>query len=122
MKKIQNIIKRILIAALVLVSFTQCGASKTKKIKAQVTFGVGASCDMCKERIENALDVKGVYQAIYDLNNKKIFIVYNAAQFKEIQLHNIIASVGHDTEQVKADDLVYNNLPGCCKYRSDDDF
>jgi hypothetical protein len=113
MKKTQNIIKTFFIVALTLVSFTQCGASKTKKIKAQVTFGVGASCDMCKERIENVLDVKGVYQAIYDLNNKKIFIVYNAAQFKEIQLHNIIASVGH---------LVYNNLPGCCKYRSDDDF
>ncbi len=122
MKKVKNIIKALFAAALALVSFTQCGASKTKKIKVQITFGVGGNCDMCKKRIENALDVKGVYQAIYDLNNKKIFIVYNAAQFKEIQLHNIIASAGHDTEQVKADDLVYNNLPGCCKYRSDDDF
>jgi copper chaperone CopZ len=122
MNKLKNTILAIIIAIITLGTLTQCSTSKPKKIKAQITFGVEGNCEMCKERIENALDVKGVYQAIYDLNNKKIFIVYNAAQFKEVQLHNMIASVGHDTEQVKADDLVYNNLPGCCKYRSDDDF
>ncbi len=122
MKKINKPIIAIFMALITLVSFTECGVKKPKKVKSQLTFTVQGNCDMCKERIENALDVKGVYQAVYDLQNKKIFLVYNSAQFKEIQLHNIVASVGHDTEKVKADDLVYNNLPDCCKYRSEDDF
>jgi len=29
--------------------------------------------------------------------------------------------VGHDTEKVKADDVVYNNLPPCCHYRKEAD-
>lgn len=122
MKKIQKTIQIVIIAAFAVFTLNSCGSSKPKKVKSQITFAVGGNCDMCKERIEEALDIKGIYQAIYDLNNKKIFIIYNSAQFKEIQIHNIIASVGHDTEQVKADDLVYNNLPDCCKYRTDDDF
>lgn len=122
MKNTKKTIRTLFIAVLAIVTFTHCGTKKPQKVKSQITFAVGGNCDMCKKRIENALDIKGIYQAIYDLNNKKIFIVYNSAQFKEIQIHNIIASVGHDTEQVKADDLVYNNLPDCCKYRSEDDF
>jgi Cu(I)/Ag(I) efflux system membrane fusion protein len=28
-----------------------------------------------------------------------------------------VAKAGHDTEKYKATDKVYNDLPGCCKYR-----
>ena len=27
-----------------------------------------------------------------------------------------VAEAGHDTEHVRADDKVYENLHGCCKY------
>jgi hypothetical protein len=27
-----------------------------------------------------------------------------------------LALVGHDTEKYKAEDKVYDGLPGCCKY------
>jgi hypothetical protein len=33
----------------------------------------------------------------------------------------MVAMVGHDTEKVKASNVVYESLPDCCKYRQDDD-
>ena len=41
--------------------------------------------------------------------------------FYSAQLHNMVAMVGHDTEKVKASNVVYESLPDCCKYRQDDD-
>jgi hypothetical protein len=31
-------------------------------------------------------------------------------------IHLAIAKVGHDTDLLKADDKVYEALPGCCQY------
>lgn len=75
---------------------------------------------MCKERIELVLDKKGISKVFYDLENHRVFLEYNSAAFSEIQIHNMIAEVGHDTEKVKADNLVYENLPDCCKYRKEE--
>jgi len=72
---------------------------------------------MCKERIEDALDRKGIYKAVYNFKSEQLTVTYNAALFKEEQFHNMVAMVGHDTEDVKADNVVYSNLPDCCKYR-----
>ena len=34
-----------------------------------------------------------------------------------LDVHEIAANAGHDTDKVKATDKAYNNLHGCCKYR-----
>lgn len=98
-----------------------CSTVKTPKgQKITTSFEVGGNCDMCKKRIESVLDKKGIYKAYYDLENHRLFLEYNSAAFTEIQIHNIIAAAGHDTDKVKADNLVYENLPGCCKYRTEE--
>ncbi len=89
--------------------------------KAVVKFAVEANCGMCKNRIENALDKPGVYKAIFSLETKILTVTYDQNRLKEIQLHNMVAMVGHDTEKVKASNVVYESLPDCCKYRQDDD-
>ena len=85
--------------------------------KATISFKVLGVCSMCKERIESALDRKGIYKAVYNYDQQMVTITYNSELFKEEQFHNIVAMVGHDTELVKADNVVYSNLPDCCKYR-----
>ncbi len=81
-------------------------------------FIVGGSCEMCKDRIENAvLSLKGVNSAEWDSETKMIHVSYDSGKVKLIDIHKEIAKVGHDTEKVKAPDEVYNNLPGCCLYR-----
>lgn len=80
------------------------------------TFSVNGNCGMCKEKIEGAaLNVKGVTVAEWDVNKKQINVVFNApATLNDV--HKAIAAVGYDTDKVKADDAVYNNLHSCCKY------
>ncbi len=85
--------------------------------KTTISFKVYGVCGDCKERIESALDRKGIYKAIYDFKSQTVTITYKTGLFKEEQFHNMVAMVGHDTELVKADNVVYSNLPECCKYR-----
>ncbi len=118
MKTIKNIIITILI-----LGSTSCGLFQNKTTKETISFTVQGNCEMCKKRIENSLDVKGVFEAYYDLENKTVYVKYNSNLYTDpIRLHNMIANVGHDTELVKADDVVYANLPDCCKYREEEDW
>jgi hypothetical protein len=45
-----------------------------------------------------------------------LVVVFDAAKVKPSQIHSAVAAVGHDTDKVRADDKVYENLHGCCKY------
>jgi len=118
MKSIKIILITILISG-----FISCGSFHNKTTKETISFTVQGNCEMCKERIENALDVKGVFEAYYDIDNKTIYIKYNSSLYPDpIRLHNMIANAGHDTQLVKADDVVYANLPDCCKYREEEEW
>ncbi len=96
---------------------------KAHEMKADIkmttkSFKVQGLCDMCRERIETAaLSVKGVSTAKWDADSKQLELSINSDALKIIDVHRAIAAAGHDTELEKADDSVYNELPGCCQYR-----
>jgi len=102
---------------LALLSATDANAQKVETLK----FEVGGVCDMCKDRIEKALDVKGVKSAVYTLENHQVEIVYNKKKLSENQLHQIIADAGHDTCKITASDEAYSKIHECCKYREHED-
>ena len=85
--------------------------------KAELTFGVSGLCGMCEDRIEAAFDQKGIVAAVYDLEKKTIHVVYKTKKWNEDRLHKLATAAGHDTDKYKADDEVYANIHGCCKYR-----
>lgn len=91
-------------------SFTVDSGNITEKFK------VYGNCDMCKTRIEKALMVKGVKYAYWDKTTEMATVKFNPTVVSLEQLHKNVAAVGHDTELVKADDKVYENLHSCCKY------
>ncbi len=81
-------------------------------------FGVKGSCDMCKERIEKAaMSVTGVQSAHWDKEKQMIHLQFEPDKTSEDAISKAIAKVGHDTDKYKADNAVYDQLPGCCKYR-----
>jgi periplasmic mercuric ion binding protein len=87
-------------------------ATKTEKIK------VSGNCGMCETRIEKAAGgITGVSAADWDKKTKKLTVTYDPAVTDKSKIEKAVALVGHDTETQKADDAVYNALPGCCKYR-----
>jgi Cu(I)/Ag(I) efflux system membrane fusion protein len=82
------------------------------------TFKVYGNCEMCKERIEVAVkSIKGVTNATWSIRTKQLHVEYNGEQANLNAIHRAIAKVGHDTDQMKADDKTYSSLPSCCLYR-----
>jgi Cu(I)/Ag(I) efflux system membrane fusion protein len=96
--------------------------SKTEAAKeaaeSHATMQVQGSCEMCKARIEaKARSIDGVKSAIWDLQAKQLHLQYDSQKLDLDVLSSELAAIGHDTEKHKATDMVYNSLPGCCKYR-----
>ena len=108
----------IILAFMAIAALTISTAYNKPPSKATVSFKVSGTCEMCKERIEKALDVKGVRSALWDVETQRVSVIYNPRKLEEIQLHNLVAIAGHDTEKVKASDQAYSDLPECCLYRS----
>jgi outer membrane receptor for ferrienterochelin and colicins len=84
------------------------------------TFKVDGVCGMCEERIEKAANLRGVKSAEWDLDSHVMTVKYDSSKINIIKVHKAIAGVGHDTELVTAEDEVYDNLHGCCKYRDEE--
>lgn len=83
------------------------------------SFGVSGNCDLCKERIEKAAkSLNGVKNAIWDVETKKLDVIFNSHLVALDDIQKAIAKVGHDTEKFKADNSTYNALPECCHYRN----
>lgn len=94
-------------------------ATQAKGETDTLRFEVKGNCDMCKERIEEALDVRGVKSADWNVETKMIVVVYDKKKIDEDKIHQLIADAGYDTPKVKAKDKVYEDLPGCCHYERD---
>ena len=92
---------------------------KAEKEVVTVEFEVAGVCEMCKSRIENAALIKGVKYVSWEPSTGITKVVYKSWKVTEEEIHKAIASVGHDTEKVKATDEEYDHLNGgCCDYRN----
>lgn len=90
------------------------------KLQAQVvtsTVAVKGNCGECKERIENAADIKGVKTSAWDEKTQVITVTYDSKKVTLEQIEKAIAGSGHETGHEKADLKAYNGLPACCKYQ-----
>jgi copper chaperone CopZ len=81
------------------------------------SFKASGNCDMCKERIEQALDVPGISKATYIPDQKIVQVSFNAKKISLEQIQRLVSMAGHDTELFRATDEAYQKLPGCCRYR-----
>lgn len=78
---------------------------------------IDGSCGMCESRIEEAAKaVNGVTTADYNLKTKMLEVSFSNVTSMD-KIETAVASAGHDTPNHKADNAVYDALPGCCKYR-----
>ncbi len=105
-----NGIRILMMADLTILSVTLFAQSKTESFK---VFG---NCGMCKKRIEKAALTEGVTSAVWNKDTKILTVAYDSAKISNDQIQKNIATVGHDTEKMSADDKVYDKLPGCCLY------
>ncbi len=85
-----------------------------------ISFKVSGNCDECKNRIENAADIKGVKLCVWDKSTQTAKVTYNADKVTPEQIKKAIAVAGHDVEGEKSTDAAYKKLPACCRYREGD--
>jgi mercuric ion binding protein len=106
------------IVVLVASLFSLSGIAQEKKSKnKKVVFIVAGNCEMCKKRIEKAaFSVKGVKSADWHIDHKDIHLIIDENKCSLEDVAKAIASVGHDTELIKAKDEDYEKLHGCCLY------
>lgn len=99
----------------------QSGTSKKEKSEKggvkSASVKVYGNCGMCERRIEGALsDMNGVRSSAWDAETKMLSVEYDAKKVTLMEIKEKVASVGHDTDEVRAPDAVYDKLHGCCKY------
>lgn len=105
---------KIIIAIIIAINFST-------KIQAQTTvttstISVKGNCGECKDRIENAADIKGVKNAVWNEKSKVLSVTYDSKKVSLEQIEKAIAKAGHTTNTQKADTVAYKGLPDCCKY------
>jgi periplasmic mercuric ion binding protein len=113
--KTMKLFLAVMLAVFVSMNMTAQTAAKTAKNKTE-TIKVLGNCSMCKDRIEKAAKTEGAETASWDAKSKLLTVSYNPSKTSTDALAKKMASVGHDAGKYKADDKVYNALPGCCKY------
>ena len=90
--------------------------AQTKK----TSFLVSGKCGMCKDRIENALDVKGVVFASWSETTLLCDVTFKTNKISEKKIHELLAFKGHDTPLCRASDEAYDKLHPCCHYERKD--
>jgi copper chaperone CopZ len=82
------------------------------------TFTVNGVCEMCKHRIENAVvKLPGVWSAGWNIDSKILLVKYDKLKTNPDKIAQQVIAAGHDTDKLKAGDMVYEELPGCCHYQ-----
>ena len=92
--------------------------SEAKKSKnAKYDIEVNGNCEQCQKRIQKAAySVSGVKSASWDMEDHMLHLIINEEKCSLLDVKNAIAKVGHDTDEVKATDEIYEKLHSCCKY------
>jgi|SRR6218665_531346 len=109
-----NSISKILMAIIILLSFTACNAqiknAKTENVK------VYGNCDMCKATIEKAGNLKNIVKVTWSKDTKIATITYDTKKTNQDEILKRIALAGYDSESFLAPDTAYAKLPECCQY------
>jgi periplasmic mercuric ion binding protein len=92
-------------------------AQEKKNKNAKYTIEVNGNCEQCKKRIEKAAySVSGVKSADWIMETHQLSLILNEEKTTVLDVKKAVAKVGHDTDEVKATEEVYDNLHSCCKY------
>ncbi len=109
--------KRVILIFTLLITTITFAQSKNAKANIEVD-GI---CGMCKERIEKAaIRTKGVKSAVWSIETHELKLIYDERKTDLKTISKKLASVGHDTKEVKATEEQYQSVHPCCKYRDED--
>ena len=88
------------------------------EMKSDYSIGVKGNCGMCKTTIEKAVkELDFVVEAEWGIQSKILDVSFkNSKNYNLVILNKAITDSGYETMNTTADQLAYDNLPGCCIY------
>ena len=110
-------LKQLLVVAIVVLASMSTQAQEVDK-RGNVTINIQttAECEMCKERIEQAMYYhKGVKLAELALPSKVLTVKYKQDKTSAEAIRKAISDLGYAADELKADKEAYDALPHCCK-------
>lgn len=92
-------------------------ASAQKQPKTmEVSLQTNAQCGDCKERIEGKLNyTKGVIYSDLDNRTKILTVKFKPAKISLEEVKTVVANVGYDVGDMKANPEGQSKLPECCQ-------
>jgi cation transport ATPase len=109
--------KNTILGIMLLFVILSAQAQEKKNKNAKYDIEVNGNCEMCKKRIEKvAFSVKGVKSANWHIDDHILHLIINEEKCSLLDVKKAIANVGHDTDEVKTTQDIYDNLHSCCKY------
>lgn len=115
MKKITVLIT-IMMMFILVGTGNQVNAQVKEKSTEEVKIQTSAVCGECKERIEHGLSFeKGIKSVSLDDDTKIVTVNYSPNKTSADSIRVAISKIGYDADDVKADPVAYEKLPGCCK-------
>ena len=92
-------------------------AQDKKNKNARYELEVNGNCEQCQKRIQKAaFSVAGVKSAIWNIESHQLSVSINEEKCSLMDVKNAVAKVGHDTDEIKATNAVYDKLHSCCQY------
>lgn len=79
---------------------------------------VKGNCEMCKSRIEKALDQKGIKKATWNKKSGLLIVIFDSSKMTIEKINTLVNDAGYDTNLSNAPDEKYLLLPECCRYRT----
>lgn len=76
---------------------------------------VKGECDMCKDKIEKALDIPGISFAEWNVETKMLTVRYNDKKVSEDQIYATISGLGYATDKTEANTAAQQKLDKCCQ-------
>ena len=109
--------KNIILGMMLLFVALSVNAQDKKSKNAKYEFEVNGNCEQCQKRIQKAaFSVAGVKSAIWDIESHQMAVIINEEKCSLLYVKTAIAKVGHDTDEIKTTQEVYDKLHGCCQY------
>lgn len=109
-------------ATVVVLAFLSTNSQAQENLKKTTTVKIltSAQCDMCKDRIEKAVNkLSGIVSADLNYETKYLTVEYNPEETNDSDIRKSVNMAGYDADSSKAVMRAYNKLPKCCKKPED---
>ncbi|HWY12607.1 MAG TPA: heavy-metal-associated domain-containing protein [Bacteroidia bacterium] len=92
------------------------GCNGNRSATAEYSVHVWGNCEKCKATIEKSCDLKGVSEAVWNVDSKLLKLKLDTSQISLNTVLEAVAKAGYDNEKFYADDYSYGALQACCQY------